>query len=73
MRNDKTNLTTKLGKRIAGLRAKKNQSQTAFAARVGISRGYLSDLERGAREVSLQTLANICKATKTTPNELLGF
>lgn len=73
MRSDKTTLTKKLGKRIAGLRAEKKQSQEAFAARVGISRGYLSDLERGVREISLGTLASVCKATRTTPNELLGY
>jgi transcriptional regulator with XRE-family HTH domain len=73
MRNDKTTLTKKLGKRIAGLRASKKLSQEQFAARVGISRGYLSDLERGAREISVATLASLCKATRTSSNDLLGF
>ena len=73
MRNDSTTMTKRLGKNLVNLRASKNQSQQQFADRLGISRGYLSDLERGVREASLETLATICKAARTTPNQLLGF
>jgi transcriptional regulator with XRE-family HTH domain len=48
-------------------------SQEEFAKRVGISRGYLSDLERGVREMSLATLAVVCRKSGTTPNKLLGW
>ena len=72
-RSDKTALTKQIGKRLVQLRESKKQSQEAFAARLGISRGYLSDLERGARELSVTTLAAVCKKHGTTPNKLLGY
>lgn len=70
MRNDTSKLTKRLGKRLAAIRGR--QSQEAFAERLGITRGYLSDLERGAREMSLATFATICKVTRTSPAKLLG-
>ena len=72
-RNDGTKLTKTLGKRLTDLRDKIGMSQREFADKIGISRGYLSDLERGVREMSLETLALVCKKTSTTPNKLLGF
>jgi len=68
-----TELTKKLGKRIHAMRTKKGLSQEAFAEQLGITRGYLSDLERGAREMSLATLALVAKRTRTTSSKLLGF
>lgn len=69
-RSDATKLTKKLGKRLVVIRG--DQSQEAFAKKLGVSRGYLSDLERGAREMSLATLAVVCKKTGATPNDLLA-
>jgi len=71
MRNDTTALTVKLGKRIAAYRVANNLSQEALASKLGITRGYLSDLERGAREMSLETFAAFSKKTGVTPNDLL--
>lgn len=70
MRSDTTKLTKRLGKRLTTLRGK--QSQEKFAKKLGVSRGYLSDLERGVREMSLATLIAVCKKTGATPNKLLG-
>ena len=70
MRNDNSTLTRKVGKRLVAIRGKKTQE--VFAKRLGITRGYLSDLERGAREMSLATLAVVCKKTGVTPNDLLA-
>jgi len=72
-RKDNSSLTKTVGKRLTALRASKKMSQEEFAKRVGISRGYLSDLERGVREMSLATLAVVCKKSGTTPNKLLGW
>lgn len=72
-RHDTTKLTKQIGKRLTSIRTAKNMSQTEFAAHIGIARGYLSDLERGVREMSLATLAHICKKTKTHPAKLLGW
>ena len=72
-RNDGTKLTKTLGKRLSVHRDKIGMSQREFADKIGISRGYLSDLERGVREMSLETLSLVCKKSGTTPNKLLGF
>ena len=72
-RKDNSSLTKTVGKRLTALRTSKKMSQEEFAKRVGISRGYLSDLERGVREMSLATLAVVCKKSGTTPNKLLGW
>jgi DNA-binding transcriptional regulator YiaG len=72
-RKDNSSLTKVVGKRLSALRESKKMSQEEFAKRVGISRGYLSDLERGVREMSLATLAIVCKKSGTTPNKLLGW
>lgn len=61
----------RLGKVLTAIRG--DATQEEFAAHLGISRGYLSDLERGAREVSLTTFMTIVKKTRATPNTLLGF
>ena len=71
-RKDNSSLTKTVGKRLSALRSAKKMSQEEFAKRVGISRGYLSDLERGVREMSLATLAVVCRKSGTTPNKLLG-
>jgi transcriptional regulator with XRE-family HTH domain len=72
-RKDLTSLTKLMGKKLADHREQKGMSQEDFAKKIGISRGYLSDLERGVREMSLETLNEICKKTATTPNKLLGY
>ena len=70
-RQDTTRLTKRLGKRLVYARG--TESQDAFAARLGITRGYLSDLERGVREMSLATLAKVCKVTGLSSHTLTGL
>lgn len=48
-------------------------TQTTFAKRAGVSRGYLSDIERGARNVSVEVLVKLARALHVTPDCLLGF
>jgi len=71
MRNDKSEQTQQLGKKMAKMRGKASQQE--FAEKLGISRGYLSDLERGARNISVEMLVSVCHKTGTSPNKLLGF
>ena len=61
-------LAIAIGNKIHSARNARNETQEEFAAAVRITRGYLSDLERGQRDVSLSTLLNICKHTKKTLN-----
>jgi transcriptional regulator with XRE-family HTH domain len=63
----------RLGKRVAAIRAKKHLSQETLAEKIGISRGFLSDIERGTRHMSVETLACFCRATKTPSSDLLGI
>lgn len=72
-RSDRTKLTKAVAKRLIDHREKIGLSQDAFAEKVGISRGYLSDLERGVREMSLETLLVVCKKSGISPDQLLGF
>ena len=51
----------KLGIRIKELRTEKGISQEKFADLVGIDRTYLSSVEKGERNISLD---NICKIAK---------
>ncbi|HEU4727281.1 MAG TPA: helix-turn-helix domain-containing protein [Kofleriaceae bacterium] len=49
----------RLGERIQALRAERELTQEALAARIGISQKYLSELERGAKAPSWQTLVSV--------------
>ena len=60
-----------LGKRIRALRQKKGWTQSELAVHLDLSRGHLSDLERGTREVGLITLQVIARGLDTTMAKLL--
>ena len=49
----------RLGERMQALRADRDVTQEVLAARIGISQKYLSELERGAKSPSWQTLVAI--------------
>lgn len=51
-----------IGRRIARLRKQLNITQEDLAASVGISREYLSNIERGHESISIRLLAQIAKA-----------
>lgn len=48
-------------------------SQEELAARSGLHRTYISDIERGFRNVSLLNIVKIAEALDTTPSEILAF
>lgn len=62
-----------MGKQIKNLRKKRRLSQEKLAELLDVSTGYVSLLERGLRDISLNNLIQLCKILKTTPNELLGI
>ncbi len=45
-------------------------SQEALAEEAGLHRTYVSSVERGQRNVSLDNICRIAKALSTTPSEL---
>ena len=63
----------KLGKKIREVRVKEGYSQEELASRCGLHRTYISDIERGERNVSVENIEKIAKALKTEPDELLRF
>jgi transcriptional regulator with XRE-family HTH domain len=64
-------LLTALGGAIAKKRLLVQMSQQQLARASGVHRSYMSDVERGLRNITLATLENIAQALRTTSAELL--
>jgi transcriptional regulator with XRE-family HTH domain len=62
--------STKIGKAIRALRESKKLSQERFAFKCGLHRTYISDVERGTRNVSVESLEKIAKALKIKVKDL---
>ena len=62
---DKANTTMtlqeKVGKTIIQLRKERGLSQDTFAFEAGIDRRYMSDIENGKRNISLDILERVCQ------------
>ena len=71
MSSGRSALLVQLGKRIRALREKKGWTQSEMAAYLGLSRGHISDLERGTREIGLLTLQTVAGGLDTTMAKLL--
>jgi len=61
----------KLGEKIREIRKKKGFSQEALAFKSNLHRTYISDIERGFRNVSIENIEKIAKALGLTPKDLL--
>ena len=61
----------KFGERLRELRKQKNLSQEEVALKSGLHRTYVSDVERGSRNVSLRNIEKLAKALGTKPHDLL--
>ncbi|OPZ32939.1 MAG: anaerobic benzoate catabolism transcriptional regulator [Tenericutes bacterium ADurb.BinA155] len=70
MSNDSLTIYAQLGKRIAYLRAEKKLSQLQLSLSAKISKNYLSDLENGRRNPSLEILNRLAKALDVPLEEL---
>ena len=53
-------LQEKMGRTIVCLRREKGYSQEAFANEAGIDRRYMSDIEDGKRNISIDILDRVC-------------
>ena len=60
----------KFGQRIKELRKQKKLSQERLASKSGLHRTYISDIERGSRNVSLKNIEKIAKALSISIIEL---
>lgn len=60
------------GARVRALRQSKGLSQEAFAAQCGLDRTYISGIERGVRNVSLQNIKVIADALGSSLSGLMS-
>lgn len=55
------NITQRFGRRLSALRKKHGWTQLELAEKLGIDRSYISDMERGKKNVCLPTLEILAK------------
>ena len=65
-------LAERFGYLVRRLRKEKGYSQEEFSFRVGLHQTYVSSVERGQRNVTIQTASRIAKALGTTMADLFG-
>lgn len=66
------NLVQQFGQNVRRERKAKGLSQDELAVMANMRRSYLSDLERGTRNPSVQALGRIAEALKILPGDLLS-
>ena len=64
-------IRARFGLRLLSLRKKKGWTQVELADYLGLRRTYVSDLERGKRNVSLLTMEIIARGFKMSVSQLL--
>lgn len=69
MKNDKKNI---IGTILKEYRLKNGYTQEEFSELTGLAPRYISQIERGLSNGSLETLIKFCDAYKITPNHLLA-
>ena len=62
-------IQTKIGKAIILLRKERGISQETFANESGIDRRYMSDIENGKRNLSIDMIERICDSLKLQISE----
>ncbi|MBB5060026.1 transcriptional regulator with XRE-family HTH domain [Granulicella aggregans] len=65
-------VSTRFGQRIKELRTQRNLTQVGMAREFGINRSYISQLERGRKSVSLNTIEILALGLKLSIAELLS-
>ena len=65
-------LAEAFGAAVRRLRAERGHSQEGFAYAAGISRTYMSEIERGVTNVSLDTIDRIATALDLTLTRLVA-
>lgn len=68
---DENMLKLKVGTALRTRRLELGYSQETFADSIGMHRAYYSSLERGERNLTLQTLWRVAKGLKTKASDLL--
>ena len=65
------NIAQRFGKRLRVLREKRGWTQVEMAEKLGIDRAYISDMERGKKNVCLPTLEIIANGFGITISQVL--
>lgn len=65
------NEAKKLGDNLKRIRTEKGLSQTDIAKSLGVSRGFVSNIENGKRNPTLSTITRLASAVGVTTDELL--
>ena len=65
-------LARRFGELVRRLRQEKGYSQEELSFRVGLHQTYISSVERGERNVTIQTADRIAKALGTKLSDLFG-
>ncbi|WP_027088577.1 helix-turn-helix domain-containing protein [Thomasclavelia saccharogumia] len=63
----------RFGHRVKEIRVKQNISQEELAFRCGLSKNYISDVERGTRNISLRSIEKIADGFAISIKELFEF
>ena len=66
-----TDIRSLLGVKIRAIRQKKKMSQEELSFESELHRTYISDIERGNRNVSIKNIEKIAKALKVSLKELM--
>ncbi|MDV5357688.1 helix-turn-helix transcriptional regulator [Enterobacter asburiae] len=66
-------ITVRFGQRVRQLRTELGLSQEAFADKCGLDRTYISGIERGVRNPTLEVIAVIADGLKIKINALFDF
>lgn len=66
------NIKQRLGTNLRKLRLEKGLSQEDFAFDAGLHRTYVSDIERGARNPTIEIVDKIANALAVQPGDLLN-
>jgi len=64
-------ISTKFGKRVRAIRLKKEMSQGDVAKLLDVHRTYVSKIERGIQNMSLQRIEKLAKALKVEIKDLV--
>lgn len=67
------NINIMFGRRIKELRLRKNISQEELAFRCQLSKNYVSDVERGTRNVTLKVVEKFAKGMEVPPSYLFKW
>jgi transcriptional regulator with XRE-family HTH domain len=66
-----SNIRLRFGQRLRALRVRKGWTQVELADYLGLDRGYISNIERGQRNITLETVQIIARGFGFTISQLL--